>query len=46
MKYLTFTIVLHNRHNNFYACVTPSKKDQRQRKQRKNKLTDASAIML
>ena len=39
-------MVLHHRHNYFYAPVTPSKKDRRQRKQIINKETDATAIML
>ena len=32
-RYLTFKIVLHNRQKNLYALVTPSERDQRQRKQ-------------
>ena len=39
-------MVLHHRQNNFYAPVTPSKKDRRQRKQVINKETDTTAIML
>ena len=34
------------RHNNFYAPVTPSLRDRRQRKQILNKETDTTAIML
>ena len=33
IRYPTFEIVLHNRHNNFYAPVTPSWRDLRERKQ-------------
>ena len=39
-------MVLHHRHNYFYAPVTPRKKDRRQRNQIINKETDATAIML
>ena len=45
-KYLTFRIVLHDRHKNFYELVTPSQRDQRQRKQWKNKETNTTAIIL
>ena len=38
--------MLHYRHNNFYAPVTPSYKEQRQRKPIINKETDTRAIML
>ena len=38
--------MLHYRHNNFYAPVTPNQRDQRQRKQIINKETDTAAIML
>ena len=38
--------MLHYRHNNFYAPVTPSETDQRQRKQIINKERDTTAIML
>ena len=34
------------RHNNFYAPVTTSQRDWRQRKQIMNKETDTTAIML
>ena len=33
IRYPTFEIVLHNRHNNFYAPVTPGWGDLRERKQ-------------
>ena len=46
VRYLTFEIALHIRHNNFYAQVTPRKKDERQRKWRKNKETNTVAIMV
>ena len=39
-------MVLHHRHNYFYAPVTPSKKDRRQRNQIINNEIDATAIML
>ena len=38
--------MLHYRHNNFYAPVTPSSRDRRQRKQIINKEKDTTAIML
>ena len=38
--------MLHYRHKNFYAPVTPSSRDWRQRKQIINKGTDTTAIML
>ena len=41
IRYLTFKIVLHDRHNNFYALATPSYRDQRQTKQRKIEEIDA-----
>ena len=37
---------MHGRHNNFYAPITPSYGDQRQRKQIINTETDTTAIML
>ena len=43
---LTLLTVLHDRHNNFYAPVTPSFKNQTQRKQIVNKETDKTAVML
>ena len=43
---LILEIVLHDRHNNFYAPVTLSQTDQRQRKQIINKEVDTTAIML
>ena len=41
IRYLTFKIVLHDRHNNFYALAPPSYRDQRQTKQRKIEEIDA-----
>ena len=38
--------MLHYRHNNLYVPVTPSYRDQRQRKQIKNKQTGTRTIML
>ena len=38
--------MLHYRHNNFYAPVSPSERDRRQRKQIIDKETDTTAIML
>ena len=38
--------MLHYRHNSFYAPVTPSERDWRQRKEIINKETDKTAIML
>ena len=38
--------MLHYRHNNLHAPVTPSQRDRRQRKQIMNKETDTTAIML
>ena len=37
--------VLCNRYNNFYALVTPSLRDQRQRKQKNPTETDTTAII-
>ena len=43
---LTLSTVLHNRHNNFYAPVTPGERDQGQREQIINKERDTTAFIL
>ena len=42
---LTLQIVLQYRHNNFYAPVTPSQRDWRQRKQIRNRHNSYHALL-
>ena len=37
IRYLTFKIVLHSKHNNFYALVNPSQREQTENKGKKQR---------